>query len=175
MSAHTLKLDAKLLKDLDALEAKIQALTQDEAGLKTMWQKLDYNGNGLVSLAEIDKLVVEKYPLLNKKPALMRAYKHATGKPETSSTDCALVEFPQLPELLKGLFYYNRVYHVFDKIDTDDDRRIDLPEFKAGFAVLGLDKKHKADLVFKEIDLNAGGIILFDEFCAWYAEHGKEF
>lgn len=175
MSAHSLKLDAKLLKNLDALEAKIQALTQDEAGLKTMWQKLDFNGNGLVSLAEIDKLVVEKYPLLNKKPALVRAYKHATGKPETSSTDCALVEFPQLPELLKGLFYYNRVYHVFDKIDTDDDRRIDLAEFKAGFAVLGLDKKHKAETVFKEIDLNAGGIILFDEFCAWYSEHGKEF
>ena len=175
MSAHNLKLDAKLLKDLDALEAKIQALTQDADGLKAMWRQLDYNGNGLVSLAEIDKLVGEKYPLLNKKPALMRAYKHATGKPETSSTDCALVEFPQLPALLKGLFYYNRVYHVFDKIDTDDDRRIDLAEFKAGFAVLGLDKKHKPDAVFKEIDTNAGGIILFDEFCAWYATHGNEF
>lgn len=175
MSAHSLKLDAKLLKDLDTLKAKITALTQDEAGLKTMWQKLDFNGNGLVSLAEIDKLVVERYPLLNKKPALMRAYKHATGKPETSSTDCALVEFEQLPALLKGLFYYNRMYHVFDKIDTDDDRRIDLAEFKAGFGVLGLDKNHKADAVFKEIDLNAGGIILFDEFCAWYSEHGKEF
>jgi hypothetical protein len=140
-----------------------------------MWKQLDYNGNGLVSLAEIDKLVVERYPLLNKKPALMRAYKHATGKPETSSTDCALVEFPQLPALLKGLFYYNRVYHVFDKIDTGDDRRIDFAEFKAGFTVLGLDKKHKAESVFKTIDLNAGGVILFDEFCAWYSEHYKEF
>ena len=175
MSAHTLKLDAKLMKALDALETKIQALTQDADGLKTMWRQLDYNCNGLVSLAEIDKLVGERYPLLNKKPALMRAYKHATGKSELASTDCALVEFPQLPALLKGLFYYNRVYHVFDKIDTDDDRRIDLAEFKAGFAVLGLDKKHKPDAVFNTIDLNAGGIILFDEFCAWYSQYGNEF
>jgi Ca2+-binding EF-hand superfamily protein len=175
MSAHNLKLDAKLLKDLDALETKLQALTQDTNGLQKMWHQLDYNGNGLVSLAEIDKLVAERYPLLNKKPALMRAYKHATGKPENCSTDCALVEFPQLPMLLTSLFYYNRVYHVFDKIDTDDDRRIDLAEFKAGFSVLGLDKKHKPDVVFKEIDTNAGGIILFDEFCAWYSQHGKEF
>ena len=175
MSAHSLKLDAKLLKDLDALETKIQALTQDADGMQKMWKQLDYNGNGLVSLAEIDKLVVERHPLLNKKPALMRAYKHATGKPAPSSTDCALVEFPQLPALLKALFYYNRVYHVFDKIDTDDDRRIDLSEFKAGFAVLGLDKKHKAEVVFNTIDLNAGGIILFDEFCAWYSTHGSEF
>jgi Ca2+-binding EF-hand superfamily protein len=175
MAANKLKLDAKLMKDLDVLEAKIQALTQDADGLKTMWRQLDYNGNGLVSLAEIDKLVGERYPLLNKKPALMRAYKHATGKPELASTDCALVEFSQLPALLKGLFYYNRVYHVFDKIDTDDDRRIDLAEFKAGFAVLGLDKKHKPDAVFNTIDLNAGGIILFDEFCAWYSTHGNEF
>lgn len=174
-SGKGLKVDAKLMKSLDELEAKITALTADEAGMKAMWRQLDYNGNGLVSLAEIDKLVVERYPLLNKKPALMRAYKHATGKPETSSTDCALVEFPQLGELLKALFYYNRVYHVFDKIDTDDDRRIDLDEFKAGFSVLGLDKKHKVEQVFKEIDLNAGGIILFDEFCAWYSRQGLNF
>ena len=67
------------------------------------------------------------------------------------------------------------MYHVFDKIDTDDDRRIDLSEFKTGFAVLGLDKKHKAEVVFNTIDLNAGGIILFDEFCAWYSQNGNEF
>jgi len=173
MSAN--KLNAKLLKDLDALETKIQALTQDAEGLKAIWRQLDYNGNNVVSLAEIDKLVVERYPLLNKKPALMRAYKHATGKPETSSIDCALVEFQQLPALLKGLFYYNRVYHVFDKIDIDDDRRINLAEFKVGFTMLGLDKKCKPETVFNQIDLNAGGIILFDEFCAWYSTNGNEF
>ncbi len=38
-------------------------------------QRLDSNGNGRVSLAEIDKFVSEQYPILNNKPALMRTYK----------------------------------------------------------------------------------------------------
>ncbi len=171
MSA-ALKLDAKLLKSLEVLEAKVNALTTDEAGLDAFWKRLDFNGNGVVSLAEIDKLCVEQYPLLNQKPALMRAYKRTTGKGDLASTDCALVERPQLAELIKNLFYFNRVYHVFDKIDSDDDRRIDKNEFKAGFPLLGLDKKkHPVDEVFAAIDANGGGIILFDEFCAWFADN----
>ena len=35
---------------------------------------MDYNGNGALSLAEIDAAVVELYPGFNNKPALMRAY-----------------------------------------------------------------------------------------------------
>ena len=58
-----------------------------------MWKRLDFNGNNIVSLAEVqttgpcvisgpclvmhgkvDKLVNEQFPLLNHKPALMRAF-----------------------------------------------------------------------------------------------------
>ena len=45
---------------------------QDE--LNKMWQALDCNGNGIVSLAEVDRWIVEQFPLLNHKPALMRAF-----------------------------------------------------------------------------------------------------
>jgi len=166
------KLDTKHLKALDTLEEKILSLTADESGLKALWKQLDFNGNNIVSLAEIDKLVVERYPLLNQKPALMRAYKKTTGKGTTASTDCDFVEFAELGDLLKNLFYFNRLYHIFDKIDTDDDRRIDLSEFKKGFSLIKLEGKHKAEDVFKTIDANGGGIILFDEFCTWFAEHG---
>ncbi len=168
----TPKLDTKHLKALDELEVKILALSADEAGLKKLWKQLDFNGNNIVSLAEIDKLVVERYPLLNKKPALMRAYKKTTGKGTSTSTDCDFVEFDELSDLLKNLFYFNRLYHIFDKIDTDDDKRIDLPELKHGLALLKLEGKHKAEDVFKAIDANGGGIILFDEFCTWYSERG---
>jgi hypothetical protein len=49
----------------------------DKAFLDETWAKLDFNGNGMVSLAEIDKMVVEQpdWQLCNNKPALMRAYK----------------------------------------------------------------------------------------------------
>jgi hypothetical protein len=166
------KLDQKHLKALDDLEVKIMALASDDAGLAKLWKQLDYNGNNIVSLAEIDKLVVEKYPLLNQKPALMRAYKKTTGKGTSASTDCDFVEFAELGDLLKNLFYFNRLYHIFDKIDTDDDKRIDLPELKRGFTLLKLEGKHNVEEVFRAIDTNGGGIILFDEFCSWYAERG---
>lgn len=41
-----------------------------EAGRRGLWQAwdaIDYNGNGIVSLAEIDKWVVETFPKLNNK------------------------------------------------------------------------------------------------------------
>ena len=41
-----------------------------EAGRRSLWQAwdaIDYNGNGIVSLAEIDKWVVEMFPKLNNK------------------------------------------------------------------------------------------------------------
>lgn len=166
------KLDQKHLKALDELEGKIMTLASDESGLAKLWKQLDYNGNNIVSLAEIDKLVGEKYPLLNQKPALMRAYKKTTGKGTAASTDCDFVEFAELGDLLKNLFYFNRLYHIFDKIDTDDDKRIDLAELKRGFPLLKLEGKHNVDEVFRAIDTNGGGIILFDEFCSWYAERG---
>ena len=168
------KLDSKHLKALDTLEEKIMALAESSDELNKIWKQLDFNGNNIVSLAEIDKFVLERYPLLNQKPALMRAYKKATGKGLASSTDCDLVTRDELPELLKNLFYFNRLYHTFDKIDSDDDRRIDLAELKRGLALLKLEGKHKAEDVFREIDTNAGGIILFDEFCCWFAEKGLD-
>ena len=62
--------------------------------LKALWAQLDVNGSNLVSLAEIDKLVVEdpRFEGLNNKPALLRAY-YATcaggGCPGVSCTGTA--------------------------------------------------------------------------------------
>ena len=45
--------------------------------LLQLWNRFDYNGNGLLSLAEIDKLVREEYPQYDDKQALLRAYTFA--------------------------------------------------------------------------------------------------
>ena len=42
-----------------------------------LFKRFDFNGNGMLSLAEIDKAVVELWPQFDHKPALMRAYKAA--------------------------------------------------------------------------------------------------
>lgn len=54
----------------------IKILSQGE--LSKLWSSLDVNGNGIVSLAEFDRWVVNAYPLLNHKPALMRAFMRTT-------------------------------------------------------------------------------------------------
>lgn len=162
----TPSLDADLIGKINALEDQIRADTKTKDLRTALWRGLDFNGNGIVSLAEIDKWVVERYPLLNSKPALMRAYKKTTLK-DGNGDDW--VQRREFIKLLRNIFYFNRVYLVFDSIDTDDDRRIDIDEFRAGFPLLGL--KMNADEVFAAIDTNNGGIILFIEFCAWFADN----
>ena len=60
---------------------------------------------------------------------------------------------------------------LFDNIDTGDDRRVDIEEFKAGLSSLGMElENEEAEAEFADIDKNGGGQILFDEFCTWLAE-----
>lgn len=158
--------NANILKALDELEQKINTLLSSPDSLNNVWRKLDNNGNGIVSLAEIDAFAIYTYPLLNKKPALMRAYK------KTVQHDAdEFVHKDELSNLIQNLFYFNRLYYVFDKIDTDDDQRIDVNEFKVSFPLLKLTGSLKPEAVFKEIDTNNGGYILFEEFCEWYAKN----
>lgn len=58
---------------------------------------------------------------------------------------------------------------MFDRADTDDDRRIDYGEFKKALPMMenwGVKISDPAKS-FKEIDTNGGGIILFDELAKW--------
>jgi len=161
-------MDPVKIAKINALEDQIRLDTASKELRTKLWRGLDFNGNGIVSLAEIDKWVVERYPLLNSKPALMRAYKKTTLK-DGNGDDW--VQRREFIKLLCNLFYFNRVYLVFDEIDTDDDRRIDLEEFKTGFDCLNMSSDYKAESVFTAIDKNGGGYILFNEFCAWFAKN----
>ena len=42
----------------DALEKKLKEKLADKAEISAMWKKLDFNGNNMCSLAEIDKWVI---------------------------------------------------------------------------------------------------------------------
>merc|ERR1719382_2346182 len=74
-ATRELTVQTKTFKSFDELETKIKATMKDHKELTKLWHVCDYNGNNIVSLAEIDKMVVERFPALNHKPALMRAYK----------------------------------------------------------------------------------------------------
>ena len=156
-------------KKFRKVEKKFNEMLNDEDKLKQFWDILDVNGNGKVSLAEIDKLMVYSYPDLNNKKALMRAYKQTCL--EDGGDGDAWVEPEELKQLLHNLLYFNKLYSAFVSIDQDFDKRLDKNEFYRGAKKLGLKiKKKQAYKEFKEMDANGGGIVLFDEFCVWYTK-----
>merc|ERR1712232_381211 len=107
----------KCLKDFDDLEKKIKGIMTDNKKLHDLWSHLDFNGNNIVSLAEIDKLAVEKYELLNHKPALMRAYKKTIAE----GNDDDWVNKKEFKALLGYLFYFNKIFWLFEQCDGDKD------------------------------------------------------
>ena len=134
--------------------------------MQEVWNRADFNGNGGCSLAELDKLAVEKGWSLSK-PALMRAYKKTTLQDGDGDP---WVEKKEFPAFIANAILFERLWGVFDDLDADDDRRIDLPEFRSGLAKLGCEMtEEEAATEFAKIDTNDGGKVLFRELCAFVA------
>merc|ERR1712107_527609 len=125
------------------------------------------------SLAEIDKGIRDVLKLdavFDCKPAIMRAFQAArqsNGKTVGYSGD--FVERNEFRALMEYLRKYFELYVMFRHIDVNFDRRVNLQEFKAALPKLqqwGVQVTN-ADRTFIEIDVDGGGMILFDEFAAW--------
>eukprot|EP00434_Breviolum_minutum_P021401 symbB.v1.2.018884.t1/scaffold1500.1/size115144/8 len=152
----------------------------DDKSLKQMWRKLDSNGNNVVSLAEIDALVIDMTKAglwpdwLNNKDSIRRAYektikclgsdlgvlgafKWMTCTPRMDGDDDDWVEKEEFHALLLNLFWFGHLHQIFDQLDTSHDGRLSLEEFTAGMAAKE----------FQSIDLDHGGMVLFTEFCAY--------
>nr|CAG8560107.1 1052_t:CDS:2 [Entrophospora candida] len=155
----------------ECVEAPVELLEKggklNQEEIKEIFERFDYNGNGILSLAEIDKAIAETYPLLAKdKPALMRAYKAADASKD------GFIDSNEFGRLLDLLYYYNDVYKKFKKLDKNNDKRINYQEFKEGHKMIGIKVASEKDLKaeFDKIDANGGGYILFDEFCLFVSK-----
>jgi Ca2+-binding EF-hand superfamily protein len=158
----------KAMKDFDELEGQLKAMVRDHQGLVKAWKDLDFNGNGVVSLAEMGKWTNEHYPLLNHAPALQRTYWCTIAGSSHSHHD-GFIHKVDFKRMLLNVFYFNKLFWVFDQCDGDD-RRITLQEFKQVMTLCGVNMS-PGDLQqeFNKCDKNGGGIILFDEFCHYFA------
>ena len=148
----------------------VAAATQSELEMPSkeertkLFNRLDYNGTGGLSLAEIDKGMIEMFPSFNCKPALMGAYKAADKSGD------GFIERREFRLLLHYLVYFNNLYHKFEEIDSDHDGRLSLDEFIHGCASVGVSiDRAEAEAEFARMDDNDGGYVLFDEFCTWCA------
>jgi Ca2+-binding EF-hand superfamily protein len=133
----------------------------DKTTAMKLFDELDENASGKLSLAELDKGIVTLFPDVNNKPAIMAAYKAA------DRSNNGFVERKEFGYFLRYIVYYNNLWSLFAAVDIDGDRRITRDEFVATF------DKHQlardAQEVFDEIDTNKGGMILFDELVHWMA------
>jgi len=134
--------------------------------LKEQFKNFDYNGNGILSLAEIDRALVESYPeYAHDKPAIMRAYKAA----DTSKD--GFIDFKEFKHFLDLLKYYHDLSKEFAKLDVDHDKRVSYNEFLKGHNLVGIQiTDDHAKEEFNKIDTNKGGYILFEEFCIYMAK-----
>ena len=131
------------------------------------------------SLAEVDKAVRDELrvpELFSSKPVLMRAFQAAKGAGKSrSQLSDDYVELAEFRLLLVYLRQYFELDVAYNRLDTSDDRRLSLPEFRKGVELLsqwGIDiPPDQVQAEFKRIDTNGGGIILFDEFSDWCADH----
>jgi len=132
--------------------------------IAAMFDEFDYNGNGMLSLAEIDKAVMVRYPQYNHKAVMMRAYKWADADQN------GFITKREFGLMLRSLAHFEELWEKFDAADTGNDRRIDFEEFLAALPQMGMQLSNaQARQMFEEIDENGGGQILFDEFCTYCA------
>lgn len=129
-----------------------------------LFDRFDANGNGGLSLAEIDKAVLELWPQYDHKRALMRAYQAADTNKD------GFIKRREFRALLKYIVYFNGLWDTFEAIDANHDHRLNKEEFAAGCQQLNM-QLTKAEVAeqFSLMDENGGGFVLFDEFCAWCA------
>lgn len=161
--------------DWTAINAKLPIAknAEQKALRKKMFKEFDPNGNGILSLAEVDKSirdVLKIDELFDAKPAIMRAFQIAKDctKSKRGEVGDDYIEFREFRFFLLSLRQYFEYFEAFNRVDNSKDGRIDLVEFKEAQNKIELwVGKFDAEEEFKKIDTNNGGFILFDEFCKW--------
>ncbi len=146
-----------------------QLYVPDRAAQDALFDAFDVNANGKLSLAEIDKAIVEAFPAFDHKPALLLAYKAA----EPAVYGEASITRSSFARLLQYIVYFNNLWHQFEVIDADGDRRITEDEWVRGCAIVGLKvSAAEARSAFQKmcVDNHAhNGYVLFGWFCEWCA------
>ena len=151
----------------------IKKTAEDRKKRRELWNQMDINGNNYISLAEFDKGLrdVLKLPDIFKlKKVSLRAFQAAkTAVKSSSKYGDDYVGWLEFRIILVYLRQYFEYYVMFCRIDTSDDFKINLEEFKKAVPTLNKWGVKIDDPVkeFNKIDTNHGGVILFDEFCSY--------
>ncbi|KAJ3218521.1 hypothetical protein HK099_005030 [Clydaea vesicula] len=176
-SNQSLKSDASTVSksksnsSLNKTKKSIVIDTKNPESVKDAFNRFDQNGNGILSLAEIDDAVINLLPqFADDKPAIMRAYRAA------DVSNDGFIDIDEFARLIDLLYYYDKLYKIFLKLDKNNDRRISFEEFKAGHELVGIKNTNLKDLrkKFNEIDKIGQGYIRFEEFTLFMAKQDEK-
>jgi hypothetical protein len=111
------------------------------AARKQLFKSMDYNGNGMISLAEVDKCVIENLGLgdVFPKKVMLRAFYAANQvAPKNGTLTDDMVTFSEFRVLLCALRRYLQCFEVFDVVDSavERDGRIDTAEVQRSESLL---------------------------------------
>jgi len=142
---------------------------------KQLFRQFDPNGNGILSLAEVDKGIEETLHLQHQrdiKPVINRAFHAARSiAPPVQSFSDDYIDQNEFRVFLVYLRHYLELWNVFVKIDSSHDRRVSFKEFQASVPLLqqmGVQVAlEDARSVFNTVDSDHGGMVRFDEFADW--------
>jgi len=173
----------------DLLKNKLPYDKSDESKKKrvTLFGEWDKNGNGILSLAEIDKgiraaLGVGDIGPSGLAPVLMRAYQVARNygsgldmtavygmkaamELKNSDIYASTVNKKEFRVLLEYIHKYHALYETFKSIDKNFDGRVGPGEFDSFKPKLV--EQGYPDCAFSDVDCDGQGMCLFDEFCAY--------
>jgi len=166
--------------DWESINTKlpIEKNEEDKGKRKELFKQFDPNGNGYLSLAEVDKGmrdVLQSDELFDCKQAVNRAFHFAKNKSQGENKYGEdLLEFREFRLFLATLRQYFEYYQAFARIDTGDDNRVSKEEFTSDKIKASVEKWvgpiEDMEVEFDKIDSNAGGQILFTEFVDWALE-----
>lgn len=160
--------------DWDALLKKLPVRKkEDRPKRKELFKSMDMNGNGFLSLAEVDRGIQDCLNIpkvFDAKRPIMRAFQAAKNKYKSKSKyGDDYIEWMEFRIFLVYLRQYFEYWVMFCRIDKNFDHKVSKAEFKQALPLIktwGSSIKD-ADAEFKKIDTNGGGSIMFDEFCAY--------
>ncbi|EOD21115.1 hypothetical protein EMIHUDRAFT_241669 [Emiliania huxleyi CCMP1516] len=100
---------------------------EDKKQRKQLFNAFDANGNGCLSLAEVDKgigTVIKNEALFSAKRPIMRAFQAAKGLSQSKKPlDDDTINRKEFQELLGYLRQYFELYVMFAVVDKSDDNR----------------------------------------------------
>ena len=154
--------EAQKLEEMRQQLTNIPVPKDDE--IQAMFEEIDRNGDGKLTMPEVEKAIIQrKAQFKDMKPTVvMRAFQKA------DTDNDGIIRRDEFFTFVRFITYFQNLSKVFDALDTDKNRRLNQQEFVRAAQVLQIDGD--PETVFREMDENKGGYIVFDEFCIWMAE-----